>query len=76
MKPAAGKKAILEVSKRRIKSTSSKKLLLSVEVNELSSLFVASVAGADIIYIPISRFEALMAPENAEKLEDLKARKN
>ncbi|MFZ2499917.1 DUF3656 domain-containing U32 family peptidase [Methanosarcina sp.] len=67
------KESILEVSKRRIKSTSSKKLLLSVEVNELSSLFVVSVAGADIIYIPISRFEALMAPENAEKLEDLKA---
>ena len=42
-------------------------------MNEISSLFEAAFAGADIIYIPISKFEELTAPENAEKLEDLKA---
>lgn len=55
------------------RKSASKRLLLSVEVNESSSLFEAAFAGADIIYIPISRFEELAAPENAEKLEDLKA---
>ncbi|HEY3362368.1 MAG TPA: DUF3656 domain-containing protein [Methanosarcina sp.] len=57
----------------RNRNTASKHLLLSVEVNETSSLFEAAFAGADIIYIPISKFEELTAPENAEKLEDLKA---
>jgi len=52
-----------------------KQLLLSVEVNESSSLFEAAFAGADIIYIPVSKFEELTAPENAEKLEDLEAEK-
>jgi putative protease len=61
---------------RMIGSTTSKKLFLSVEVNEISSLFEASGAGADIIYIPISRFEELIAPENAENLDDLKAERN
>lgn len=55
------------------KKSASKRLLLSVEVNEISSLFEAAFVGADIIYIPVSRFEELAAPENAEKLEDLKA---
>jgi putative protease len=55
------------------RNTASKRLLLSVEVNESSSLFEAAFAGADIIYIPISKFEELTTPENAEKLEDLKA---
>jgi len=57
----------------RGRNSASKQLLLSVEVNESSSLFEAAFAGADIIYIPVSRFEELAAPENAEKLEDLKA---
>ncbi len=57
----------------RNRSTGSKKLFLSIEVNEISSLLKAAIAGADIIYIPISKFEELTAPENAEKLEDLKA---
>lgn len=57
----------------RGRNPASKRLLLSVEVNESSSLFEAAFAGADIIYIPVSRFEELAAPENAEKLEDLKA---
>jgi len=55
------------------RNLASKRLLLSVEVNESSSLFEAAFAGADIIYIPVSKFEELIAPENAEKLEDLKA---
>ena len=55
------------------KKSASKRLLLSVEVNEISSLFEAAFVGADIIYIPVSKFEELAAPENAEKLEDLKA---
>jgi len=65
-------KECILVSKRR--SILSNKLLLSVEINRLPSLFKAADAGADIIYIPISRFEALIAPENAEKLEALKVR--
>jgi putative protease len=55
------------------KNISLKQILLSVEVNDNSSLFEAAFAGADIIYIPVSEFEELTAPENAEKLEDLKA---
>ena len=61
------------VEASRNRSTGSKKLLLSIEVNEISSLFKATIAGADIIYIPISKFEELTASENGEKLEDLKA---
>jgi putative protease len=57
----------------RERNTVSKHPLLSVEVNEISSLFEAAFAGADIIYIPISKFEELTAPENAEKIEGLKA---
>lgn len=57
----------------RGRNSASKRLLLSVEVNESSSLFEAAFAGADIIYVPVSKFEELSAPENAEKLEDLKA---
>jgi putative protease len=60
----------------RNRSITSKKLLLSVEVHEISSLFEAINAGADIIYIPISMFEGLAIPENMEKLEDLKAESN
>jgi len=67
------KESILEVSNNRIRNKTSKKLLLSAEVNEIFSLFEAAGAGADIIYIPISRFETLTSLENAEKLEDLKA---
>ncbi len=59
----------------RGRNSSSKRLLLSVEVNESSSLFEAAFAGADIIYVPVSKFEELTAPENTEKLEDLKAEK-
>ncbi len=55
------------------RNTAPKQLLLGVEVNEISSLFEAAFAGADIIYIPVSKFEELTAPENMEKLEDLKA---
>ncbi|WP_440948137.1 DUF3656 domain-containing U32 family peptidase [Methanosarcina sp. T3] len=51
----------------------SKKLLLSVEVQKISSLIQAAEAGADIAYIPVSLFEELMSPKNEEKLEDLKA---
>lgn len=54
-------------------NTASKQLLLSVEVNKISSLFEAAFAGVDIIYIPVSKFEELTAPENVEKLDDLKA---
>ncbi|MGA9188392.1 MAG: DUF3656 domain-containing protein [Methanosarcina sp.] len=61
------------VEASRNRSTGSKKILLSIEVNEISSLFKATIAGADIIYIPISKFEELTASENGEKLEDLKA---
>jgi U32 family peptidase len=62
-------------SSTRSRNPFSKRILLSVEVNESSSVFEAAFAGADIIYIPISKFEELTAPENAEKLEDLKADK-
>ncbi|WP_292387591.1 DUF3656 domain-containing U32 family peptidase [Methanosarcina sp. UBA5] len=61
------------LSGTRGRNSASKRLLLSVEVNESSSLFEAAFAGADIIYIPVSKFEELTAPENSEKLEDLKA---
>lgn len=61
------------LSETRGRNPALKRLLLSVEINENSSLFEAAFAGADIIYIPVSRFEELAAPENAEKLEDLKA---
>lgn len=61
------------VSNTRGRNTASKRLLLSVEVNESSSFFEAAFAGADIIYIPISKFEELTVHENMEKLEDLKA---
>lgn len=57
------------------RNTASKRPLLSVEVNRNSSVFEAAFAGADIIYVPISKFEELTVPENAEKLEDLKAEK-
>jgi len=61
------------VASKRGKNPALKHILLSVEVNECPSLFKAASASADIIYIPISEFEKLTAPENAEKLEDLKA---
>jgi len=61
------------LSGTRGKNSASKRLFLSVEVNESSSLFEAAFAGADIIYVPVSKFEELSAPENAKKLEDLKA---
>jgi putative protease len=61
------------LSNARGRNTASKRLLLSVEVNEISSVFEAAFAGADIVYVPVSKFEELNAPENAEKLEDLKA---
>jgi U32 family peptidase len=64
------------VEARRRSNISSKKLLLSVEVNEISSLIEAAGAGGDIIYIPISRFEDLTAPENTDKLEDLTVERN
>ncbi len=67
-------KECILVSKRKIRSALSNQLFLSVEINRLPSLFKAADAGADIIYIPISRFEALMELENAEKLEALKSR--
>lgn len=58
-----------------LKGTVSKKLLLSVEVQKISSLLQAAAAGADIAYIPASVFEELMSSGNTEKLEDLKAEK-
>jgi U32 family peptidase len=61
------------VNEVRGKNSASKRILLSVEVNDIFSLFEAAFAGADIIYVPVSEFEALIAPENSEKLEDLKA---
>ena len=57
------------------RKTESKELLLSVEVDNVSSLFEAAQAGADIVYIPVSGFEELISPENTEKLEALKAEK-
>ncbi|MDY9924994.1 DUF3656 domain-containing U32 family peptidase [Methanosarcina sp.] len=71
-KNEAGKNEI-SINRARVKGTASKKLLLSVEVQEISSLLQAAIAGADIAYIPVSLFEELMSPKNAEKLEDLKA---
>jgi putative protease len=62
-------------SSRIRKEKTSKKLLLSVEINKLSSLLEAIKAGADILYIPVSEFEELMLPENAEIFEDLKAKR-
>jgi len=62
-----------KLSETRGRTSASKRLLLSVEVNESPSLFEAAFAGADVIYVPVSKFEELSAPENAEKLEDLKA---
>lgn len=72
--PPAVSKNLGEASGKTIgKKSASKQLLLSVEVNESSSLFEAAFDGADIIYVPVSRFEEVFAPENTEKLEDLKA---
>lgn len=56
-------------------NVTSKKLLLSVEVSDLPSLFEAVSTGADIVYIPISWFEELITFENAERLENLKIKK-
>lgn len=61
------------MSRIRARDTASKKLLLSVEVQGISYLLQAAESGADIVYVPVSRFEELMSPKNAEKLEDLKA---
>ncbi len=55
--------------------TGSNELLLSVEVDNIPSLFEAAQAGADIVYTPVSGFEELISPENTEKLEALKAEK-
>ncbi len=60
---------------RGFRDTSSKKLLLSVEVQNIPSLLQAASAGADIAYIPISFFEVLMSPNSADRLEDLRAEK-
>lgn len=60
---------------RGLRDTASKKLLLSVEVQNIPSLLQAASAGADIAYIPISLFEVLMSPNSADRLEDLKAEK-
>ncbi|MEL7664956.1 MAG: DUF3656 domain-containing protein [Methanosarcina mazei] len=60
---------------RGLRDTASKKLLLSVEVQNIPSLLQAASAGADIAYIPISFFEVLMSPNSADRLEDLKAEK-
>lgn len=56
------------------KNLTSKKLLLSVEIEGISSLFEAASAGADIIYVPLSSFSELISPENSEKIEVLKAK--
>jgi len=58
-----------------LRDTASKKLLLSVEVQNIPSLLQAASAGADIAYIPISFFEVLMSPSSADRFEDLKAEK-
>jgi putative protease len=58
-----------------LRDIASKKLLLSVEVQNIPSLLQAASAGADIAYIPISFFEVLMSPNSADRLEDLKAEK-
>ena len=60
----------------RIRDITSKKFFLSVEVDEISSLFEALDGGADIIYVPISRFEELNTPENAERFQELIAERN
>jgi putative protease len=60
----------------RSRAITSKKLFLSVEVDEISSLFEAVDGGADIIYVPISRFEELNTPENAERFKKLRAERN
>ncbi len=60
----------------RIRDITSKKFFISVEVDEISSLFEALDGGADIIYVPISRFEELNTPENAERFQELIAERN
>ena len=60
----------------RIRDITSKKFFLSVEVDEISSLFEAFDGGADIVYVPISRFEELNTPENAERFQELIAERN
>jgi putative protease len=58
------------------RNITSKRLFLSVEVDEISSLFEAVDCGADIIYIPISSFEELNIPEKAERFQELIAERN
>ncbi|MCQ1535378.1 U32 family peptidase [Methanosarcina sp. KYL-1] len=73
-KPEASGSRESRGSKREANKTlPARDLLLSVEVQDIFSFFQAAAAGADIVYILISRFEDLMAPANAEKLEALKA---
>lgn len=72
-KESCGKEGRNRKASSASRSKGSKKLLLSVEVSRISSLLKAADAGADIIYIPVSKFEELTAPENAEKLDDLEA---
>jgi len=74
-KNEAGMERITAGLKKGLKDTTPKKLLLSVEVQNIPSLLQAASAGADIAYIPISLFEVLMSPNSTDRLEDLKAEK-
>ena len=46
--------------------------LLGVEIKNIESLYSAARAGADIIYLPISEFDELTAPQNELGLLSLK----
>ncbi len=46
--------------------------LLSVEVKNADCLLYAAEAGADIIYIPIGKFESVTEPKNENWIRDLK----
>ena len=46
-------------------------MLLSVEVSDIDSLFIAAKAGADIIYLPADEADRLMEPENKNVIQHL-----
>jgi len=57
-----------------IKSEDVKYPLLSVEVKNAACLQYAAESGADIVYIPIEKFESVTDPNNEISIRDLKAR--
>lgn len=47
------------------------KTLLSVEVSDISSFFLAARNGADIVYLPINCFEELFQENNSQALQEI-----